>query len=209
MKDILTLTQWLSPAFPVGAFAFSHGLETAVAEGHIAHAGSLTEWLLDLLKFGSVRSDVVLLVAAYRSEDVVDVDEIARAFQPTAERREEAEQLGVAFCRTVRDVWQLDLPDLTYPVAVGRAAALRKIELTDTATLYAHSFMSNLVSAAIRLVPLGQTEGQCVLAKLQAPCNTLGQAAASFTLDDLTSAAFLSDIQAMRHETQSPRIFQS
>ncbi len=158
---------------------------------------------------GSARSDVVLLAAAYRSEDVTEVQETALAFQPSAERLEEVVQLGAAFCRTVRDVWSLDLPDLAYPVAVGRAAALRDLPLEDTAALYAHAFLTNLVSAAIRLVPLGQTEGQGVLASLLERCQDLAEEAPGVTLDDLASAAFLSDIQAMRHETQSPRIFQS
>ena len=122
---------------------------------------------------------------------------------------EETKQLGSAFCRTVRDVWALDLPDLAYPVAVGRAARLRGIGLPETAGLYAHAFLANLVSAAIRLVPLGQTEGQAVLAGLSRACEHLGQKAPRFTLDDLASAAFNSDIYAMRHETLSPRIFQS
>ena len=209
MKDLLTLTQWLSPAFPVGAFAFSHGLETAISEGRITDADDLAAWLADLLAHGSVRSDVVLLACAYRSDDLDEVQDTALAFQPSAERLEEAMQLGAAFCRTVRDVWGLDLPDLAYPVAVGRAARAQGLPLEDTAALYAQSFLANLVSAAIRLVPLGQTEGQRVLTRLQDACRALGQEAPAFTLDDLASAAFLSDIAAMRHETQTPRIFQS
>lgn len=209
MKDLLTLTQWLSPAFPVGAFAFSHGVETAVRDGRIGDATSLEDWLIDLLDHGSARSDVVLLSAAYHSDEPLEVHAAALSFQPSAERSEEALQLGRAFSRTVRDVWGLDLPDLAYPVAVGHAAALRHIPLAEAAALYAHSFCSNLVSAAIRLVPLGQTEGQTVLARLHDRCTQLGGIADCFTLDDLASAAFLSDIQAMRHETQSPRIFQS
>jgi urease accessory protein len=207
MKDLLTLSQWLSPAFPVGAFAFSHGVETAVREGRIADATDLRTWLEDLLAHGSGRSDVVLLAAAYRDEE--DIDAISRAFQPSAERLEEARQLGAAFARTVRAVWGLDLADALYPVAVGRAAGLRALPLDATAALYAQSFTANLVSAAIRLVPLGQTEGQAVLASLAPACEALGEEAGSFTLDDLANAAFLSDIAAMRHETLEPRSFQS
>lgn len=209
MNDLLTLTQWMSPAFPVGAFAFSHGLETAVRDGAIECADDLETWLRDLLEHGSGYSDIVLLAAAYLADDISEVQKTALAFQPSQERLEETTQLGASFCRTVRDVWGLDLPDLAYPVAVGRAAALRGIALTDTATLFAHAFVANLVSAAIRLVPLGQTEGQAVLAQLQADCSTLSAKAPSLTLEDLASAAFLSDIQSMRHETLSPRIFQS
>ncbi len=209
MKDLLTLTQWLSPAFPVGAFAFSHGLETAIRDQLVSDGSELEIWLHDLLEFGSGRTDAVLLANAYKAAAPDAVQSAALAFQPSSERLLETTQLGSAFCRTVRDAWQLDLPDLAYPVAVGRAAALRGIPLEATVALYAHAFCANLVSAAIRLVPLGQTEGQAVLARLQNQCEALASEAQSFTLDDLANAAFLSDIQAMRHETQSPRIFQS
>lgn len=207
MKDLLLLAQWLSPAFPVGAFAFSHGIETAIREGRINDAASLKVWLEDLFDHGSLRSDIVLLAAAYGGD--ADADQAARAFQPSAERLEEARQLGAAFSRTVRIVWKLDLPDALYSVAVGRAAALKSLPLEDTAALYAQSFAANLVSAAIRLVPLGQTEGQAVLAALAPACERLGREAPTFTLDDLANAAFLSDIAAMRHETLEPRSFQS
>ncbi len=209
MNDLLTLTQWMSPAFPVGAFAFSHGLETAVRDEAVTDADDLLSWLATLLEYGSAYSDVVLLAAAYTTDSIAEVQNAAMAFQPSLERFEETSQLGAAFCRTVRDVWNLDLPDLAYPVAIGRAAAMREIPLEETATLYSHAFVANLVSAAIRLVPLGQTEGQVVLAKLQEDCRALGANAPTMTLDDLASATFVSDIQSMRHETLSPRTFQS
>lgn len=209
MNDILTLNQWLSPAFPVGAFAFSHGVETAVTSGLINSAESLEAWLIDLLELGSLRSDAVLLSLAYSADDLPAVQEMAVAFQVSSERLEEAQQIGASFCRTVRDVWGFDLPDLSYPVAVGRAAVLKGLPLEETAALYAHAFLANIVSAAIRLVPLGQTEGQAVLARLQEKCSALGKEAADFRQDDLSNAAFLSDVQAMRHEIETPRIFQS
>lgn len=209
MSDVLTLSQWLSPAFPIGAFAFSHGLESVVRDGEISSAFELEAWLLDLADEGSLRSDIVLVATAYAADGPDAAQEAALAFQPSAERLEEARQLGSAFCRTVRDVWRMELPDLVYPVAVGHAAALRGIGLEDTAALYAQAFLANLISAAIRLVPLGQTEGQAVLARLQTTCRSLGDEAPELTLDDLASAAFLSDIKSMRHETLAPRIFQS
>lgn len=204
--DLLTLAQWLSPAFPVGAFAYSHGLETAIRDSDIADAADLQEWLETLLIQGSGRGDAILLMAAFRGEDVND---LARAVAASAERIHESERQGAAFAATVRAVWGLDLPDLLYPVAVGRAAALKGLPCRPTAALFLQAFASNLVSAAVRLVPLGQTDGQRVLAALTPLCERVAIEAESATTDDLWSNAWGSDIAAMRHETMEPRLFQS
>ncbi len=211
-NDLLILAQWLSPSFPVGAFAYSHGLEHAVCAGRVRNSEELRLWLSGVLRHGSGWSDVVFLATAYSANDEADlglVDEMARAFQSSAERSRESERMGAAFARTVRDVWELDIPDLMYPVAVGRAARLKSVGLQETNSLYLHSFAANMVSAAVRLVPLGQTEGQAVLAALGPICTTLAEQAEMATLDDLSNVAIMSDISAMRHETQEPRLFQS
>ena len=209
--ELLTLAQWLSPAYPVGAFAYSHGLETAIRDGWVSDAASLEGWLTDVLEEGSGRVDVILLAAAHRAtpDEIAELDAIARAFSASAERIRESQRQGAAFAATTRAVWGLDLPDLVYPVAVGRAAALAGLPLTETAALYLQAFASNLVSAAVRLVPLGQTEGQTVLARLSETCTYLAGASADQTPDDLWSNAFASDIAAMNHETMEPRLFQS
>ena len=204
--DLLTLAQWLSPAFPVGAFAYSHGVETAIRDGAVTDAASLELWLSDVLAQGSGRADAVLLAAAHRGEDVND---LARAFAASAERLRESERQGAAFAGTVRAVWGLDLPDLLHPVAVGRASALKGLDAQTTAALYLQSFASNLVSAAVRLVPLGQTDGQRVLAALSPLCEAVAAEAMTADPEDLWSNAWGSDIAAMRHETMEPRLFQS
>ena len=205
--DLLTLAQWLSPAYPVGAFAYSHGLETAIADGHVTDAETLQSWLTDLLTQGSAQSDAVLLARAYRTDDPAETNADARAFAASAERLREAENQGAAFAATTRAVWQIDLPDLLYPVAVGRAAKLKGLDLEQTTALYLHAFVSNLTSAAIRLVPLGQTEGQQVIAALAPLCEET--ATKALTEETLWSNTWASDIAAMRHETQEPRLFQS
>ena len=210
--DLLTLQQWLSPSFPIGAFAYSHGLETAIARGWVTSADSLRDWLEPLLTDGSGRSDAVLLALAYRAgtpEALDGIDATARAFAPSAERLLEADLQGAAFAGTVRAVWGYDLPDLLLPVAVGRAAALAGLPLTQTAAMYLHAFVANLTSAAVRLVPLGQTEGQAVLAALAPLCTAIAEDTPEATPDDLFSNAFLSDVAAMAHETLEPRLFRS
>lgn len=206
---LLTLTQWLSPAYPVGAFAWSHGLERAVARGDVTDAASLADWLDAVLDHGAGRSDAILLCAAHGADDVAPIAELAAALAPSRERRMETLQQGAAFAATTRAVWGLDLPDMAYPVAVGRAAGLIGLPVVPTAQVWLQSFASNLVQAAQRLMPLGQTAAQRVLTGLAPLCAAQGEMAANASLDDIGSATFAVDIASMQHETQYSRIFRS
>ncbi|MBR9844233.1 MAG: urease accessory protein UreF [Rhodobacteraceae bacterium] len=209
---LLTLMQWLSPAYPVGAFSYSHGLEAMVLDGTVHDAASFRDWLTDVLTHGAGRNDVILLAAAWHSDDAEtlrEIDDLARALTPSAERLLETDQQGAAFATTTAAVFSHDLPALTYPVAVGRAAALETLPLADTARLFLHAFAANLTSAAIRLVPLGQTEGQQVLHALTPLCRDIADTAIDLTLDDIGSASFATDIASMTHETQYSRLFRS
>ena len=210
--DLLTLQHWLSPAFPLGAFAYSHGLESAIARSWVNSGDSLRDWLAALLEDGSGRADAVLVSLGWQAGDAATLDQVdatARAFAASAERLMEADLQGAAFCKTLRDVWGHDLPDLMLPVALGRAARLAGLPLEQTGAMYLHAFAANLASAAIRLVPLGQTEGQAALAALTPLCARIAGETAEATADDLYSNAFLSDVAAMAHETLQPRIFRS
>ncbi|UWQ96514.1 urease accessory protein UreF [Rhodobacteraceae bacterium M385] len=210
--DILALAQWLSPSFPVGAFAYSHGLETAIHDGTIATSEGLQTWLEDVLRHGTGRNDCILLRAAHAAptpDDLAQIGATARAFCGSAERVMETTLQGTAFSTTAAAIWGGDAADFPYPVAVGAASAALNIDVTTTAAMYLHAFTSNLVSVAVRAVPLGQTEGQAVLAALTPLCLAIVEETETATLDDLQSTAFLSDIAAMRHEALQPRIFRS
>lgn len=212
-RHVLTLAQWLSPAFPVGAFAYSHGLEVAIADRRIKSADSLRDWLEVVLADGSGRNDCILLRAAHEAATdraaLLQVDAMARANAACAERLMETDLQGEAFCKTVTDVWQDDLQGLTSPVAAGAAAGRLGINPQLTAAMYLHAFVGNLVSAAVRAVPLGQTEGQMVLAALTPLCEDIAAQTEGLGSGDLSSTTFLSDIAAMRHETLQPRIFRT
>lgn len=211
-RDILTLAQWLSPAFPVGAFAYSHGLEAAVRVGWVSSGAELAEWLEDVISNGSGRNDCILLRAAYKAqgpEALAGVNAVARAFAASSERQLEQVLQGAAFCKTTSAIWGGEGAEYLYPVAVGVVAAKLRIDVTLTAAMYLHAVSSNLISAAQRLMPLGQTQGQAVLSALAPLCEEVAQATAALGCDDLQSTAFLSDIAAMRHETLQPRIFRS
>ena len=210
--NILTLAQWLSPAFPVGAFAYSHGLETAIKDGAIATAVGLEQWLSDVLNYGSGRNDCILLRVAHAcgSEAALeDVNQTALAVSASSERVLETQLQGTAFSQTTAAIWGSDQATVCYPVAVGRAVAHMQLDVDLATALYLHAFAANLVSAAVRAVPLGQTEGQRVVAALIPLCDRIASETRDATLDDLSSTAFLSDIAAMQHEPLQPRIFRS
>lgn len=209
---VLTLSQWLSPAFPVGAFAYSHGLE-ALADARQARDGTdLRLWLEEVLRFGAGRNDALLLAAAWHAADTEALDRInrtARAFAPSRERLFETDQQGGAFCTITGAVWAADLRDLRYPVAVGRAASLQGLPLDLTLQMFLQAFLSNLVSAGQRLLPLGQTEAQGIIRDLTPLCREIAMDSLSGDLETLTSSVFLGDIASMRHETQYSRIFRT
>ncbi len=209
---ILTLTQWFSPAFPTGAFAYSHGLETVIKSGQIATSDDLYAWLADVLEHGTGRNDSILLHAAYRCEGetaLSAVNAAARAFAGSSERLKETTLQGAAFTKVTDAIWLGETPDCTSPVAVGYAARRLDLPVLLTASMYLQAFASNLVSAAVRLVPLGQTEGQATLAALAPFCLQIAKGAEAANFDDLNNTAFLSDIAAMQHETLQHRIFRT
>jgi urease accessory protein len=209
---LLILTQWLSPAYPTGAFAWSHGLEAAIHAGWVRDAHSLQDWLEDLLTDGTGRSDAIFIALAEccgSPKALHRLDQTARAFCASSERVTESDRQGAAFARVTRRVWDLDLPDCLLPVALGRAAHLMALPVPEVTALYLQNFASNLIAAAQRMMPLGQTDAQAVLARLTPLCASVAADAETVSEDDLYSNCFLSDIAAMRHETQDPRLFQS
>jgi urease accessory protein len=208
---LLHLLTWLSPAFPTGAFAYSHGIEWAVEVGDITDGDTLREWLADVLTLGAARSDAILLRHACKPDADLDaLAELAAATAPARERQAETLNQGAAFMRAARPWGCPALPDpVAYPVAVGALAGLHGIDADATAIAYLHGVTANLVSAAVRLVPLGQSTGLAVLAALEPIILRVAAETRDATLDDLGGAVFRCDLAAMRHETQYTRLFRS
>lgn len=210
-EAFLTLAQWLSPAYPTGAFAWSHGLEAAVAVGLVTDAAGLEAWISDIITWGAGRSDAILLGEAYRAEEaaLAVIANLALALAPCSERLAETREQGAAFAAVTRSVWGLDLPDMALPVAIGRAASLVGLPLCPVVQLYLQGFASAQVQAALRLMPLGQTTGQVVLRRLSPVCALIAEESLSLTAEDIGGCAFGADLAAMQHETLSSRIFRS
>ena len=218
------LMTWLSPAFPVGAFSYSSGIEWAVEAGDITDAASLRDWLAAMLADGSGFCDGVFLAQTHRAASSRDdaglreIAELAAAFVPSRERQLETSTQGRAFIDIARAAWahrrdgRADAAcggAIVYPVAVGLVSAAHQIPLAPAMHAFLHALVSNWISAGSRLVPLGQTDSQRILAALEPVVVATAKRALEASLDDLGSATFRADLASLRHETQYTRLFRS
>lgn len=207
---LLKLVQWLSPSFPTGSFAYSHGLEAAISSGVVCDEASLRLWLSEVLALGSGRQDAIFLSVAFKKDaDLGTLDALACAMQPSAERLAETQDQGRAFSQTVSAVTGRDLSARCLPIAVAEAASDLDVPLSDVIGLYLHAFTSNLVSIAMRFMPLGQEAGQGVLFALHPMIAAMAAEAETLTLHNLGSAALGADMSSLEHETMDVRIFRT
>ncbi|GLS40445.1 urease accessory protein UreF [Mesorhizobium tianshanense] len=214
---VLRLMAWLSPSFPVGGFSYSHGLEQAAHAGLVADGKDLAAWLETLVEMGSGWNDAVLFAESWRrAREGGDLDEIAalaEALAGSRERHTETMLQGAAFLKAA-SAWPCQvlerLPaECPYCVAVGAVAGGNGIALQDALSAFLQTFFSNLVQAAIRLGVVGQTEAIALLASFEPLALSVAARAARSTLNDLGGCAFVSDVMAMKHETQYSRLFRS
>ena len=215
--DLLRLMTWLSPAFPVGAFSYSGGLEQAVADGDVRDAATLRDWLEDLLAHGTLWNDAVLFAEAHRAigdaDRLAEAAALAEALSGSLERHRETVLQGEAFLAAAANWPHPVLARLgaaaAYPVAVGAVASAHGVAAEAGLAAYLHAVTSNLVSVAIRCGVTGQRHGVTVLAALETLIATLAAAAAGSTPDDLGAAAMRAEIASLRHETLPTRLFRS
>ena len=217
------LLTWLSPSFPVGGFSYSSGIEWAVEAGDVTGADTLRHWLSAMLTDGAGVCDGVFLVHAHRALELDDmralrdVAELAAAFVPSRERQLETTAQGRAFIEIAQAAWTCEglaaavaqCEAIVYPIAVGLVASVHGIPLAPTLHAFLHALTSNWISAGSRLIPLGQTDSQRVLAALEPAVAATAARALVATLDDLGSATFRADLASLRHETQYTRLFRS
>ena len=208
-RSLLTLTQWLSPAFPLGSFAYSHALELAIAEEMVSDADALEDWLRLTLTKGGGKIDAWLLSMTLQGADADEMAALAEALAATRERWAETFEQGTAFTKTVAQMGGVEAPPRALPVAVGVAARDLDLSSRTVISLYLHSFTSNLVSAGVRFVPLGQAAGQRVLSNLHDAIEELVAQAVTASPDTLSTGAFAADLGSARHEDMDVRIFKT
>lgn len=216
-RDLQKLLTWLSPAFPVGAFAWSAGLETAITTGIVHDRTTAQEWIAGVLNHGSLRTDAILFAHAHRGADhptaLRDLADLCLALTPSRERNDETTITGSAFA-TAAKAWPTpvlaDLPDpCPYPIAVGAIASGHGIEREAALLAYLTAVVHSQVSVAVRLVPIGQSDGLAIMAALETPIAALAMLCQHATLDDIGAVAYAADIAQLAHETLTTRIFRS
>jgi urease accessory protein len=211
---LLLLLNWMSPTFPVGGFAYSHGLEWAIEAGIVKDAASLRDWISELLVRGSGWNDAVMFSACWDETDFDALNDLALALCASQERYLETTTLGRAFGNAASSFLDGPLPqvgedNVAYPIAAGWACREAGIAREDALLAWLQQFVTAQVSVAVRLVPLGQSKGLKVLRDLIPTIASIADCAARATLDDLGSATIGAEIAAMKHETQVTRIFRT
>jgi urease accessory protein len=226
-RSLIRLQHWLSPTFPTGAYSYSHGLEWAIESHHVHDRGSLVDWLDADLRFGSARSDAIFFVEAWRCAAggyhtrLLETAELSAAFRATSEFALEASQQGASCLATLRDVWREPAIDAlseglrqrsvrpVLPIVIAVRAAADGVPAGTALRAFLYASVANLVTAGVRLIPLGQTDGQRALAELEDAVLEASERALTASIDDLGSAALMVDVASMLHETQYTRLFRS
>ncbi len=210
--DLHRLVSWFSPAFPIGAFSYSHGLEAAIANGDVTDGSTLKSWLMHLLRHGSGWNDCLLIVSAYNADNEAEIQELrdlANALAAGKERQLESCLQGDAFAKTVSAVSTYKFEGGPLPIVVGHVAKAHDIDLAELLPVYLHAFLSNLISAATRIMALGQIEAQQILAELFPKIDEVALDALNASIEHIGGASFLADLASMQHETLQPRQFRT
>jgi urease accessory protein len=226
-RSLIRLQQWLSPAFPTGSYSYSHGLEWAIESHQIHHRASLVDWLDADLRFGSARNDAIFFVDAWRSAAgghhtrLLETAALAAACRATPEFALEASQQGASCLATLGDVWRDPAIDAlsdglrqrsiqpVLPIVIAVRSAAEGVPVGTALRAFLSAMVGNFVTAGVRLIPLGQTDGQRAVAELEDAVLEVSESALTDCIDDLGSAALMVDLASMLHETQYTRLFRS
>lgn len=216
--SFLQLLSWISPAFPTGNYAYSHGLEWVVEQGIVHDVKTLCAWLTALLRHGSLRNDLIFLKIAwdhaYDTQELKDLAAYVLASASSRERYEETLWQGNAFLRAA-SLWQPDcqtsgeMIDCPLPVAQGFVFRHGKVEQKTAIQAGGYGAVAAIVAAVVKLVPLGQTDGLRVLQSMEVIVLQAALQAEKSNLADVGSACFAADIASMHHETQRTRLFRT
>jgi urease accessory protein len=206
--SLAKLLQLASPTLPVGAYSYSGGLEAACEEGVVTDATSAERWIGDVLEFSVARMEVPVL---FRMMTKPGWNDVFLASRETAELRAETVQMGYSLNRLFKDLGLGEVPveEPSFPAAFAYAAARWKIEPEAALQAYLWAWLENQVMAAVKAVPLGQTDGQRILLSLGDRIEGLVKKAMQMNDEDLGNFAPGLALLSAKHETQYSRLFRS
>jgi len=223
-ENMYYLLTWFSPSFPIGAYAYSHGLEYAIESKTVKNTSDLFDWISDFLNYGTCYNDGIIISNAYDAvlkNNITELEKIsliAKAFKPTKEISLESYQQGISFADAVSKslnskkfdkLIKILNKNISYVIAVACAGGVCNINKLDLVNAYFHAFISNLISAALRLMSIGQTESQILILKFKKEVELLTNKILLNSLDGIGSSVFVGDWSSARHEKQYSRLFRS
>jgi urease accessory protein len=220
--QLLWLLQLSSSSLPVGAYSYSEGLETLVDYGKITCSGSLQQWLESELRYGAIRMEAAVMVRVYKAAEIGDLETLKywnqwlSAGRETEELRNSSQQMGRTLMRLLvelepqmKGIFEQIGDGINYAIAFTVAAAFFGISLSATLLGYLHSWLVNLITAGIKLIPLGQTAGQLLIKDLQVLLSQSVKEVMEISDDDLGCCSWGLALASMQHETLYTRLFRS
>ena len=205
-KDPLQILQiWFSSSFPIGSYAYSHGLEALIDNKKIKNKDEVKEYLNALLFFGTLRNDFIFIKSIYDGEEI---DELILASATSKERKIEMIDMGNSFRKIMKDSWGLALPENTsFIYCLAKAGLYFNINFDDLIKFYLQSFISNLINVCVKHIPMSQKDGQIINVNFIDQIQKFLTQSKHLTLNDVGSTFFIGDIFSIKHERLESRIY--
>ena len=205
-KDPLQILQiWFSSSFPIGSYAYSHGLEALIDNKKIKNKDEVKEYLNALLFFGTLRNDFIFIKSIYDGEEI---DELILASATSKERKIEMIDMGNSFRKIMKDSWGVALPENTsFIYCLAKAGLYFNINFDDLIKFYLQSFISNLINVCVKHIPMSQKDGQIINVNFIDQIQKFLTQSKHLTLNDVGSTFFIGDIFSIKHERLESRIY--
>ena len=199
------LQVWFSSSFPIGSYAYSHGLEALIDEKKIKNNNDIKEFLDALLFYGTLRNDYIFMKSIYKGDEI---NQLILASASSKERQIEMIDMGNSFRKIMKDSWELSLPENTsFIYCLAKAGLHFNIKFDDLIKFYLQSFISNLINVCVKHIPMSQKDGQSLNVIFINQIQEFLTHSDKLTLNDIGTTFFIGDIYAIKHENLDSRIY--
>ena len=199
------LQVWFSSSFPIGSYAYSHGLEALIDDKKIKNNNDVKEFLDALLFYGTLRNDYIFIKSIYKGDEI---NQLILASASSKERQIEMIDMGNSFRKIMKDSWELSLPENTsFIYCLAKAGLHFNIKFDDLIKFYLQSFISNLINVCVKHIPMSQKDGQTLNVIYINQIQEFLILSDKLTLKDIGTTFFIGDIFAIKHENLDSRIY--